>query len=58
MGAVNRHWDGRWTLLSFTLPESWQRQRHELRIRLLWAGFGPLQGGLWIAPRRSMSTRC
>jgi phenylacetic acid degradation operon negative regulatory protein len=49
-GAVNRHWDGRWTLLSFTLPESWQRQRHELRTRLLWAGFGPLQGGLWIAP--------
>ncbi|SFK52944.1 PaaX family transcriptional regulator [Geodermatophilus ruber] len=49
-GAVNRHWDGRWTLLSFTLPESWQRQRHELRTRLIWAGFGPLQGGLWIAP--------
>jgi phenylacetic acid degradation operon negative regulatory protein len=48
--AVNRHWDGRWTLLSFTLPESWQRQRRELRTRLLWAGFGPLQGGLWIAP--------
>jgi phenylacetic acid degradation operon negative regulatory protein len=49
-GAVNRHWDGRWTLLSFSLPESWQRQRHDLRSRLLWAGFGPLQGGLWIAP--------
>jgi hypothetical protein len=48
----HRHWDGRWTLLSFTLPEFWQRQRHELRTRLLWAGFGPLQGGLWIAPRR------
>ncbi|NYJ07356.1 PaaX family transcriptional regulator [Petropleomorpha daqingensis] len=49
-GAVNRHWDGRWTLLSFSLPESWQRQRHELRSRLLWAGFGSLQGGLWVAP--------
>lgn len=49
-GAVNRHWDGRWTLLSFSLPESWHRQRHELRSRLLWAGFGPLQGGLWLAP--------
>ncbi|SOD98344.1 PaaX family transcriptional regulator [Blastococcus haudaquaticus] len=49
-GAVNRHWDGRWTLLSFSLPESWQRQRHELRSRLLWAGLGPLQGGLWVAP--------
>jgi phenylacetic acid degradation operon negative regulatory protein len=49
-GAVNRLWDGRWTLLSFTLPESWQRQRHDLRTRLTLAGFGPLQGGLWIAP--------
>jgi phenylacetic acid degradation operon negative regulatory protein len=49
-GAVNTRWDGRWTLLGFSLPDSWQRQRHELRSRLLWAGFGPLQGGLWIAP--------
>jgi phenylacetic acid degradation operon negative regulatory protein len=48
--AVNHQWDGSWTLLGFSLPESWQRQRHELRARLLWAGFGPLQGGLWIAP--------
>jgi phenylacetic acid degradation operon negative regulatory protein len=48
MGAVNTHWDGSWTLLGFSLPDSWQRQRHELRSRLLWAGFGPLQGGLWI----------
>ena len=50
MGAVNRGWDGTWTLLGFSLPESWQRQRHALRSRLLWAGFGALQGGLWIAP--------
>jgi phenylacetic acid degradation operon negative regulatory protein len=48
MGAVNAHWDGSWTLLGFSLPDAWQRQRHELRSRLLWAGFGPLQGGLWI----------
>lgn len=49
-GAVNDRWDGTWTLLSFSLPESWQRQRHDLRSQLAWAGFGPLQGGLWIAP--------
>jgi phenylacetic acid degradation operon negative regulatory protein len=49
-GAVDDRWDGTWTLLSFSLPESWQRQRHDLRSRLAWAGFGPLQGGLWIAP--------
>jgi phenylacetic acid degradation operon negative regulatory protein len=49
-GAVNRDWDGSWTLLGFSLPESWQRQRHELRSQLTWAGFGPLFNGLWIAP--------
>jgi phenylacetic acid degradation operon negative regulatory protein len=49
-GAVNRHWDGTWTLLGFSLPESWQRQRHDLRAKLTWNGFGPLFSGLWIAP--------
>ncbi|MEV6877338.1 PaaX family transcriptional regulator C-terminal domain-containing protein [Amycolatopsis sp. NPDC051128] len=49
-GAVNHDWDGTWTLLGFSMPESWQRQRHVLRSRLLWAGFGSLQSGLWIAP--------
>ncbi|MGW7616363.1 PaaX family transcriptional regulator [Streptomyces antimycoticus] len=49
-GAVNREWDGTWTLLGFSLPESWQRQRHDLRSQLTWAGFGALFSGLWIAP--------
>lgn len=49
-GAVNDDWDGTWTLLGFSLPEAWRRERHDLRSKLAWAGFGPLQGGLWIAP--------
>jgi phenylacetic acid degradation operon negative regulatory protein len=49
-GAVNDDWDGTWTLLGFSLPESWQRQRHDLRSRLTWSGFGALYSGLWIAP--------
>ncbi len=44
-------WDGRWTLVSFSMPEDAQKQRHELRSRLLWAGFGMVQPGLWAAPR-------
>lgn len=49
-GVVNDADEDRWTLIGFSLPESWQRQRHELRSRLVWAGFGPLRDGLWIAP--------
>jgi phenylacetic acid degradation operon negative regulatory protein len=51
-GAGAGGWDGGWTILSFSMPESWQRQRHDLRSRLLWAGFGPLGNGTWIAPAR------
>lgn len=49
-GAVNRDTDGRWTLLGFSLPESRRDERHLLRSRLRWAGFGLLRNGLWIAP--------
>ncbi|MCX5053435.1 PaaX family transcriptional regulator [Streptomyces sp. NBC_00201] len=49
-GAVNRDWDGTWTLVGFSLPESWRSERHDLRSRLMWNGFGPLQSGLWVAP--------
>jgi len=55
--AVNDAWDGTWTLLSFSLPEAMQRERHDLRSRLAWAGFGPVQGGLWIAPGRAEAQR-
>ncbi|WP_328396317.1 PaaX family transcriptional regulator [Nocardia sp. NBC_00416] len=48
-GATEDNWDGSWTLLSFSFPDSWQKQRHDLRVRLQWAGFGLLQGGLWIS---------
>jgi phenylacetic acid degradation operon negative regulatory protein len=49
---VNRTWDRQWTLLGFSLPESRRADRHLLRSRLEWAGFGMLQNGLWVAPRR------
>ncbi len=49
-GAVNRGWDGQWTMVGFSLPEAWRSERHDLRSRLIWAGFGPLQNGLWVAP--------
>jgi phenylacetic acid degradation operon negative regulatory protein len=47
--VVNRDWDGRWTLLAFSIPESRRSDRHALRTRLSWAGFGLLRNGLWIS---------
>ncbi len=50
LGAVNTDLDADWTILTFSLPEAWQRERHDLRSRLTWAGFGSLHSGVWIAP--------
>ncbi|WP_250906767.1 PaaX family transcriptional regulator C-terminal domain-containing protein [Nonomuraea sp. NEAU-A123] len=49
-GAVNRDWDGAWTLVGFSIPDGLRSTRHDLRSQLVWAGFGLLQSGLWIAP--------
>ncbi|GAA3441350.1 PaaX family transcriptional regulator [Planomonospora venezuelensis] len=49
-GAINRGWNGSWTVVGFSLPDTRRSTRHDLRSRLTWAGFGLLQSGLWIAP--------
>lgn len=41
-----------WTLVSFSVPEAHRAHRHQLRVRLHWAGFAPLRDGLWLAPGR------
>lgn len=50
--ATTSRWDGAWTVVAFSMPETWQRERHDLRARLGWAGFGMVQAGLWVVPRR------
>jgi phenylacetic acid degradation operon negative regulatory protein len=50
MGAVNTSEVAHWTLLTFSLPEAWRQKRDDLRARLTWSGFGPLQNGAWLAP--------
>jgi phenylacetic acid degradation operon negative regulatory protein len=47
--VVDRNWDGRWTLLTFSVPESRRADRHALRTRLGWFGFGSLRSGLWVS---------
>lgn len=49
-GAVNDDLNTPWTITTFTLPETHQRERRDLRSRLAWAGLGPLRPGVWIGP--------
>jgi phenylacetic acid degradation operon negative regulatory protein len=44
-------WDGRWHLLTYSVPESKRHLRRRLRRRLLWLGFGTLNHATWISPR-------
>jgi phenylacetic acid degradation operon negative regulatory protein len=44
-------WDGRWHLLTYSIPESKRDLRRRLRKRLLWLGFGALNHATWISPR-------
>jgi phenylacetic acid degradation operon negative regulatory protein len=39
-----------WLLAVFSVPESERTQRHALRSRLAWLGFGTVSAGVWIAP--------
>ncbi|ADG73213.1 transcriptional regulator, PaaX family [Cellulomonas flavigena DSM 20109] len=43
-------WDGRWSLVAFSVPEANRAAREALRTRLRWLGFAPLYDALWISP--------
>lgn len=49
-GRSARPWDGMWSIVAFSVPESDRSARHALRERLRWLGFAPLYDGLWVAP--------
>ncbi|MDQ6840270.1 MAG: PaaX family transcriptional regulator [Actinomycetota bacterium] len=49
-GRRARRWDGQWLLITVTVPEPSRHLRHQLRVRLGWAGFAPLAAGSWISP--------
>ena len=46
----DRSWDGRWLVLSVTVPESQRKLRHHLQSRLAWAGLGSPAPGEWLTP--------
>lgn len=41
-----------WALATFSIPENLRAERHQLRTRLTWLGYGNLGAGVWIAPGR------
>ncbi|MFG1922352.1 PaaX family transcriptional regulator C-terminal domain-containing protein [Cryptosporangium sp. NPDC048952] len=54
-GREDTDWDGRWTLVAFSVPEERRQVRHQVRNALRWLGFGALFDGVWISPRASVS---
>lgn len=48
--AEPESWDGRWTLIAFSLPQEASAQRRALRGQLRWYGYAPLYDGLWVSP--------
>lgn len=44
-------WDGHWYLVTYAFNEALGPERHRLRKRLSWLGFGQLSSGTWISPR-------
>jgi phenylacetic acid degradation operon negative regulatory protein len=43
-------WDGRWRILSYSIPEERRADRDRLRRELAWLGFGPLSSSTWVSP--------
>jgi phenylacetic acid degradation operon negative regulatory protein len=44
-------WDGKWTLVLYSVPEDDRTLRQALRTRLTRAGFGAMRDGVWGTPR-------
>jgi len=44
-------WDGKWTVVTYSIPERYRDRRDTLRGLLKWWGFGALAPGTWIYPR-------
>jgi len=44
-------WDGKWCLLTYSIPEKKRNLRNKLRERLTWLGYAPLSHATWISPR-------
>ncbi len=44
------HWDGKWRLVAYSIPETQRGRRERLRRELGYLGFGSLTSALWVSP--------
>jgi phenylacetic acid degradation operon negative regulatory protein len=49
-GRHRASWDGRWLLVSYSLPERRRGQRDRMRVGLSFLGFGSLGNGIFVSP--------
>lgn len=49
-GVDEPEWDGLWSVVAFSIPETQRATRYLARSRLKWLGFAPLYDGVWISP--------
>ncbi|MFJ8931523.1 PaaX family transcriptional regulator C-terminal domain-containing protein [Streptomyces sp. NPDC102364] len=49
-GRAPTPWDGRWRLITYSVPETERLLRDRLRKKLTRHGFGPLSPALWLSP--------
>ena len=49
--SPEEEWDGRWTVVIYSIPEEHREYRDALRNMLNWWGFGMLAPGTWISTR-------
>lgn len=43
-------WDGQWSMVLYSVPETERALREQLRKKLAWFGFGPLSAAVWLSP--------
>lgn len=49
-GSLGAQWDGRWTVVTYSIPEEHRELRNVLRDSLKSIGFGSFVPGVWISP--------
>jgi phenylacetic acid degradation operon negative regulatory protein len=55
--SEGRPWDGRWLVLTVSVPENNRGLRQRLRTQLGWAGLGSPTSGVWVTPQVDREAR-